>query len=248
MLAMRHIQYGNTTIAFTVRRTRRKKTIALQVQPDLQVVILVPPFLRDETVKQLVLKRARWIVEKREKLKRLRANMPKKEFVSGEAFPYLGRRYRLKVIRSEKEKGMPCLLTTGRFVVQIDKRLNVKMEAEAVRQKLAAWYRDRAIVKIPERVERFAGLVGKIPKEIVIRNQEKRWGSCSRSDILRFNWKIIMAPVSVLDYVVVHELCHLVHSNHSPEFWHVVESIIPDYQEKRNWLKANSTLLSFGLF
>ncbi len=245
---MRKIQYGNTTIAFTVKRTRRKKTIALQVQPDLQVVILVPPFLRDELIRQAVMRRAPWIIEKKRKLKQIHADMPKKEFVSGEAFSYLGRQYRLKVIRSVKEKETPCLLTAGRFVVQIDKRLSENAGAEIVRQKLAEWCRDRAILKIPERVERYAGLVGKMPKEIVIGNQRKRWGSCSRSDVLRFNWKIIMAPVSVLDYVVVHELCHLVHSNHSPEFWHVVESIIPDYQVKRNWLKANSMLLSAGLF
>ncbi len=245
---MCHIQYGNTKIFYSVKKTNRKKTIALQVRPDLQVVILVPPFLRDEFIRQAVLKRAPWIIEKKRKLKQIHAGMSKKEFVSGEAFHYLGRQYRLKVVRSDVKKAALCRLANGRFLVEVVSGLSERAAVDAVREKLTEWYRERAEVKIRERVRAYTGVIGKEPKEVLLGNQEKRWGSCSRSGVLRFNWRIIMAPISVMDYVVVHELCHHIHSNHSPEFWHAVESVIPDYLGKRNWLKANSTLLFLGLF
>lgn len=241
---MRHIQYGNTKIVYSVKRTRRKKTIALQVRPDLQVVILAPPFLRDNAVKEIIQKRAGWIVEKQRKLKRIQADVPKKEFVSGEALSYLGRQYRLKVVRMDDEKGAPCRLVNGRFIVEVDRRLPDRTVVSVVREKLIAWYRGRAEVKIRERIRAYMALIGKVPKEVLIGNQEKRWGSCSRSGILRLNWKIIMAPISVVDYVVIHELCHLLHPNHWEKFWQTVESIIPNYKQKRAWLRNNNAMLS----
>jgi len=240
---MRHIQYGNTKIAYSVRKTNRKKTIALQVRPDLQVVILVPPFLRDELIKQAVLKRAAWIIEKKRKLKQIHATMPKKEFVSGEAFLYLGRQYRLKVVRSDAEKAGLCRFANARFLVSVFRGLSEGATVDAVREKLTEWYRERAEVKIRERVRAYTAVTGKEPKEVLLGNQEKRWGSCSRSGVLRFNWRIIMTPVSVIDYVVVHELCHLAHSDHSEKFWSMVASIIPDYKQKRDWLRNNNVLL-----
>lgn len=240
---MRHIQYGNTKIVYSVKKTNRKKTIALQVRPDLQVVILAPPFLKDEFIKQAVLKRAPWIIEKKHMLKQIHSAMPKKEFVSGESFLYLGRQYRLKVVRSDAEKADLCRLANGRFLVEVVSGISKRAAVAVVRNKLAEWYRERAEVKIRERVRAYTALTGKEPKEILLGHQEKRWGSCSRSGVLRFNWRIIMTPVSVMDYVVVHELCHLAHSDHSEKFWSMVASIMPDYKQKREWLRNNNVLL-----
>ena len=105
-----------------------------------------------------------------------------------------------------------------------------KVIRTAVKKALMEWYLEHAEEKIKERVSRFAQLIGKWPASIEIKNQEKRWGSCSRSGIIRFNWKIIMAPISVMDYVIVHELCHLIYPHHSSQFWQKVQSIIPDYK------------------
>ncbi len=240
---MRHIQYGNTKIAYSVKKTNRKKTISLQVRSDLQVVILVPSFLRDEFIRQAVLKRAPWIIEKKRKLKQVHAAMPKKEFVSGEAFLYLGRQYRLKVVRSAAEKAALCSLANGRFLVEVASGLSKRAAVSAVREKLTEWYRERAKVKIRERICAYTAITGKEPKRVLLGNQEKRWGSCSRSGVLRFNWRIIMAPISVMDYIVVHELCHLTHSDHSEKFWSLVASIMPDYKQKREWLRNNNVLL-----
>ena len=241
---MEHITYGNRKIKFNIKRGRRKKTVALQIQPDSTVVVLSPYFLDKTKITKIVEKRVRWIIQKQEKIKRLNAEMPKKEFVSGESFPYLGREYRLKVIKSTDDKCCPCKLISGRFYVEINNKCSGKAASKIAKEKMVEWYMGRAKEKISERVQKYAGPIGIIPQKIIIRHQEKRWGSCSHSGVLRFNWKVIMAPISVLDYVIVHELCHLVIKDHSDKFWNKLSSIVPDYRKKRQWLKENSFRLT----
>lgn len=241
---MEHITYGSRKIKFSIKRGRRKKTVALQIQPNSTVVVLSPNFLDKDKINEIVQKRARWIIQKQEKIKKINAEVPKKEFVSGESFPYLGREYRLKVIKSKDDKYCFCKLMSGRFYVEINNRFSGKAASQIVKEKLLEWYIEHAKEKINERVQRYSKLIGVIPQKIIIRNQEKRWGSCSHSGVLRFNWKVIMAPISVLDYVLVHEICHLVLKNHSDEFWNKLSSIVPDYKKKRQWLKENSFLLT----
>ncbi len=242
IIDMGQISYGNKKIKFTVKRGSRKKTVAIHIQPNTRVVVLSPQLIENMKIREIVLKRAKWIIEKQEKVKKLRADISKKEFISGETFYYLGRQYRLKVIRSisPEEK---CKLLNGRLQVLISKKLKGKAVKEAIRGKLVEWYMERAQEKINERINRYSPQIGKWPKKVIIKNQEKRWGSCSHSGILRFNWKAIMAPMSVLDYIVVHELCHLQYHDHSRKYWHSVESIIPDYKKHRNWLRENSIRL-----
>ncbi|TAL25958.1 MAG: M48 family peptidase [Nitrospirae bacterium] len=237
---MEHITYGNRKIKFNIKRGRRKKTVALQIQPNSTVVVLSPYFLDKDKIKEIVRKRAGWIMQKQEKIKKLNAEMPVKEFVSGESFPYLGREYRLKIIKAKDEKCDSCKLMSGRFYVEINNKFSDRAASKVVKEKLLEWYVERAKEKIIERTQRYSKLIGIAPGNIIIRNQEKRWGSCSHSGALRFNWKVIMAPLSVLDYVIVHELCHLIHRNHSADFWHKVSSFIPDYKKKREWLKEGN--------
>lgn len=239
---MEQITYGNRRIKFNIKRGRRKKTVALQIQPNSTVVVLSPYLLDKDKIKEIVLKRARWIMQKQEKIKKLNAEMPKKEFVSGESFPYLGREYRLKVIKSKNEKSPSCKLMSGRFYVEVNNKFSGRAASKIVKEKLREWYIERAKEKINGRVQRYSKLIGITPQKIVIRNQEKRWGSCSHSGVLRFNWKVIMSPISVLDYVIVHELCHLLIKNHSDTFWNKLSSIVPDYKKKREWLKGKSSL------
>ena len=115
-----------------------------------------------------------------------------------------------------------------------------KEDRVAVKRNLIKWYLEHAKEKIGGRVNRFAQQIGKWPANIDVKNQERRWGSCSRTGVIRLNWKIIMAPISVIDYVIVHELCHLIYPHHSTQFWQKVQSIIPDYKRRREWLKRFS--------
>jgi predicted metal-dependent hydrolase len=241
---MDSITFGRTKIQYEIKRGKRTKTVALLIQPNTSIIVLTPRLLSEEKIRQIVAKRAAWILRQTEKIKRLRAACPSKEFVSGESFPYLGRQYRLKVTRTKSLTNSHCKLTEGRFHVKIHNDLKNREAAEFVRQKLVEWYIAKAEEKIKERIAKYAALVGKQPQKVIVKDQGKRWGSCSHAQTLRFNWKIVMAPISVLDYVIVHELCHMVINNHSDKFWGRLRSIITDYPKKRTWLKENSILLA----
>jgi len=237
---MHSIQYGNKRIDYEIKRGNREKTVAIHVGPVPIVTVSTPRLLGEEKIRSIVRRKARWIIEKQELLKRSRPPASK-EFVSGESFPYLGRQYRLKVTRAAIENGGTCKLVNGRLLVEIDGSLGGEDGKKAVRAALGAWYLTHAEYKLRVRTARFAWQLGRSPQRILIKEQRTRWGSCSRTAIIRFNWKIITAPLSVVDYVIVHELCHLIHPHHSPSFWKQVESMLPDYQERRRLLKSYSS-------
>ena len=235
---MNTILYGNRVIQYNIERRKRKKTVAIHINPMATVTVFSPRHLDDEKIRMIVRKKAQWILEKQERIGRDKYSNPIKEFVSGESFPYLGKLYRLKVTKTAEDTVRECRLVNGRFLVEING--NHEVNRAAVKKALVDWYLGRAETKIKERLDLFSKQIGKWPVSIKIKNQERRWGSCSRNGSIRFNWRIIMAPISIMDYVIVHELCHLIYSHHSPPFWQKVQSIIPDYRRRRNWLKANS--------
>jgi predicted metal-dependent hydrolase len=237
---MHSIQYGNKRIDYEIKRGNREKTVAIYVGPVPTVTVSTPRLLGEEKIRSIVRRKARWILEKQELLRRNRPPASK-EFVNGESFPYLGRQYRLKVTRAAIENGGPCKLVNGRLLVEIDGSLGGEDGKKAVRAALGAWYLSHAEDKLRERTARLAWQIGRFPQGIVVKEQRGRWGSCSRTAIIRFNWKIITAPLSVVDYVIVHELCHLIYPHHSSSFWNRVESILPDYRERRRLLKSYSS-------
>ena len=219
-----------------VIRTNRRKTASVKVVEG-RVAVVVPRFTTKARVEELVAKKTRWI---REKLLLQREHRPPKpkEYVSGECFTYLGRKYRLKV---ETGATKSVKLRNGRLVVQVPPL--VQKREQYVQSALVEWYREHALEKLREKVERYSGVVRAKPTSLDVKTFKGRWGSCSSKGHVQFNWKIIIAPNRIVDYVVVHELCHLVHHNHSPQYWKCVEWVLPDYRECREWLKANGRTL-----
>ena len=143
---------------------------------------------------------------------------------------YLGKPYILEVSPILGSKNTCELMGDVLFV-----RLRKKGEAAKV---LEQWYRKEALRVLTERSRHFASLLQVVPTEIVVKTQKTRWGSCDRHNVIRYNWRIVMAPPELLDYLVIHELAHIKEKNHGPNFWALVESILPDYQEKRRALKS----------
>ncbi len=244
---MDHIQYGNRKIVFKVKRSNRRKTVGLYIDPEKGVIVHSPQFLRADEISEIVRKRAQWIIEKQKFVRNHSQLNSVKEFVSGEAFPYLGKQYRLKVKKVALEKEASCKFVNGRLLVEIDRQLDGKRVKGIVKTALMKWYLERAEEKIPQRVKLYARQIGAWPERVEIRNYDRQWGSCSHNGIIRFNWKIITAPVTILDYVIVHELCHLIYPNHSAQFWQKIQTSIPNYKNRRNKLKEHSPRIgSFG--
>lgn len=239
---MESINFGLKQIGFKIKTSNKRKTIGIMVDTDSSVTVTAPVTLKDETLKKVIQKKARWILEKQRHFNEARALFPIKEFVSGEEILFLGKRYRLKIIANGAK---PEIRREGRrLYVGISHIISPKQQKGKVRKLIADWYQSQANEVIKTRVSRLWPKVGIQPKAIKVKHQEKRWGSCSKAGVLRFNWKIVMAPASIVDYVAVHELCHLKFQNHSYAFWELVASVLPDYRERREWLKRNAPTLT----
>ena len=215
-----------------VIRTPRKRSAAIHVSSGV-VSVRVPQSLSDKRVQDLIQKRSVWIKRKIKEQADRPASKPK-EYVSGESFSYLGKTYRLKVVDGAE----PSLkMKGGRLVASVPK--HAKNRESLVKSLVTGWYQSHADQKLREKVERFAPLVGVEPRSIAVKAYKSRWGSCTNSGDISFNWKIIEAPHRVVDYVVIHELCHMLEHNHSPKYWKHVERHVPDWRACRQWLRAN---------
>lgn len=234
MLAPPEFIDGNGFIVEVIR-TSRIKSADVRVE-DGAVSIVVPRELPDERIAQILTDKRQWI---RNKIILHREAMPvsAKEYVSGESFSYLGRNYRLKVHQGAY---VPAKLTQGRLVVTVP---GGKDQPHMIRNALLRWYKRRAESKLQDKAKRYAVIVGVEPAGVGIKSFKSRWGSCSAKGKIDFNWKVIMAPNRVVDYVVIHELCHLIRHDHSPEFWREVERVVPDYSVCKEWLKVNGGML-----
>jgi len=229
------ITYGKTEIPYRIRRSDRRTTVAITVAPGEGVVLMAPSATDVKRLDRVVHTKAQWIVERLRHVREVESVPVAKEFISGETFSYLGRGYRLKVeprVRPARTK-----LERGWLRVQVGRTLSAQERPQAVREALEAWYVDHAERRLPERVAHWSRQCGLEPNSVVVKHQLKRWGSCDASGNLRLNWKIVQAPVRLIDYVVVHELAHLRHQDHTKAYWALVGKIMPDYEERKRALR-----------
>jgi len=218
-------------LSIEVVRTKRRKTASIKVI-DGAVQAIVPDQLSDGRVEALIQKRTPWIRKKLREQSQEVTPRPK-EYVSGESFTYLGRNYRLKVSRGTDRE---VKLKGGYLEVGLPK----KPKVGDIRTALVEWYEEHALERLTEKTNRYAGIMGVSPNSISVRDYKSRWGSCSSKGEISYNWRIIIAPHPIVDYVVVHELCHLKHPNHSPAYWKSVKREVSDYEVCRQWLKEHA--------
>jgi len=233
---MKEIEYvqGNGFVA-EISRTNRIKSATIKVEEGA-VSVVVPLDLTQSRITKLLKDKNRWIKEKII-LHRDAQPVSDKQYVSGESFSYLGRNYRLKVNKGQYQ---PVVLSNGRFVVTVPSGSD---DHELIRDALTSWYKTHAETKFREKTIRYAKILDVNYSSVGIKTYKSRWGSCSSKGHIKFNWKVIMASNRIVDYVVVHELCHLKFHDHSPKFWKSVERIISDYASCKEWLKKNGIFL-----
>lgn len=217
-------------IRYTLKRSKRK-TASIYVERDGQVTLIAPEDLSDEQVEKVLEGKRRWVYKNLAEWHDLNAARVERQFVNGEGFQYLGRSYRLKLVPKQEE---PLLLKDGYFCLRADLRPAAKATA-AFRD----FYRDKGQVRINERVTFFRARMDVEPKSIKILDLKHRWASWTPGGNLNFHWKCMMAPLTILDYIVAHELVHLIHPNHTAAFWNELDKVMPDYQERKDWLRDN---------
>ncbi|MFC1935941.1 M48 family metallopeptidase [Chloroflexota bacterium] len=242
---MPSIELEGINIYYTVIRHPRRRHVHLQVRPGL-AILRIPQRFASRHVPEILRQRAGWIRQRLALLEEAVA-ATRRQYVTGERFPYLGKTYALKVIYGEDTTNPFVKLRRGVFWAVTASPTADGGGQCTVRDAILRWYHGRAKEYLPERVEKLSENIGMRPARVAVRNQTTRWGSCSSSGSVNLNWRLVLSPTHIVDYVVAHELCHLKVANHSPQFWRLLAEVDTHYAHHRRWLRANSFRLGLWL-
>jgi len=210
-----------------------RKSFGLEIKPDGRLIVRAPKNATPAQIQSVVMKKAAWIHKTQTRLTRQFAALQPKTFTPGETFWYLGEMYPLHLTDRQR----PPLDLDGAFLLS-------RAAQDRAKEVFIAWYRSETRAITQRLIDAYSKQFNYKVKQVRITSARTRWGSCSGKNNLNFTYRLSMAPLKVIDYVVVHELVHLQHRNHSQTFWDAVARIKPDYQQNRNWLKANGATLT----
>lgn len=219
-------------IAYTLLPGTDRNTTDIVIERDGEIVVRPPNTMTPENVDAVVDAKRLWIYRNLAEWRDLNAATVAREWVNGETFLYLGRSYRLSIVSAAKEA---LSLTEGRFLLSRD-----VIERDGVagaRRAFEAYYVAKALERVRARVHYFAPKVGVEVTSIQVKDIGFKWARCGKAGALAFHWKCMMAPVRIFDYIVVHELCHLIRRDHSDAYWNEVDKVMPDYRERKDWLR-----------
>ena len=219
-----------------MRSRKRKKTISLHIREGGKIFVYAPYYTPKCEIEGFIREKRSWIVKKISEKER-RPKETEKAFLPGEKFLYLGEWYPLETGDCPHKKNR-LTLSFGRFILDKD-------HIKEARNLFIQWYKGEAREKIAGRVHYHSQRLQLLPTGTKITSARWRWGSCSHDNRLSFSWRIIMAPLNIIDYVMIHELVHIKEKNHSKRFWNYMASVLPDYRKDRLWLKQNGHLLRF---
>ncbi len=218
-----------------VRRSSRRKTLSLIVEQG-EVRVLAPSFVSRGDIDLFVQENTPWILQRVAHQQSQMQVYLQRNYISGETIPCLSHDLELVVERRAARKP---ILKNGRLYLSLPLRVTEDGRRDYLKEKLQQWYRSEALAWFSERVEHYQVLMNSQADSIRIKNYKAKWGSCSSGGELSFNWRLMLAPAEISDYVVVHEMCHLQEMNHSKVFWQLVAEYCPGYKQHCHWLKEH---------
>ena len=252
------IIYENSVIEFKVEY-RNRKTLSIEIKPPNNILVISPKGVGIDRLnapnnilvispkgvgidrlKEVVRSKGKWILNKINEFEDVICVEKKAEFKNGEFLMYLGKEYPIEILMDNTLKYPKIKFEADSFKITT----NI-LDEEIIREAMTTWYKCQCRDIILKRIEIYKKKVGKKYRNMKVKDQKNKWGSCSSKGDMLFNWKLIMAPIEVIDYVVVHEMSHLVHMNHSKEFWGFVSNILSDYENQKLWLRNNGMRLNF---
>lgn len=226
------VKYGTKDIEFKVE-FKDRKTMSISVEPPKDITVVAPVGTNIKEIKGIVKSKGAWIVQKLFEFRNIEAKRVNREFVNGESFMYLGRNYSMQIHVDETlHNNSSVKLFRGKFHVYVKEKND-----EIIKEAMEGWYREKTEEQVKKRIKYYQKYFNKKPTAIKVKEQKKRWASCTSNNELLFNWRCSMAKSTALDYIVVHEMCHMYYMNHSQEFWDLVFSIMADYELRKEWLR-----------
>ena len=266
---MPSLVHENKTIEYYLAPSKRRRSISMRVDRDSRVQVRAPKFTTTHYIEGFIKERINWIIKKQDGFKKLGSIHPAKEFKTGEIFPLFGRDLKLKIEkvtlppaqtqastdilpakgrrangRARKQRKAICKLDGDYLKIFIGDKVDLKFKAMAARA-MRDFYDLRLKSKAGDIIEKYSKVLDVNVSNLAIGNQKSLWGSCSRRGSIRLNWRLAMMPFDIMEYIVIHEVCHLKVHGHCSKFWKVVENLLPDYKERRKWLRQHG--MSFFL-
>ena len=230
--ANERVEFGNLDLEVQIERTNRKRTISLQVK-DNKLIVKAPRTASRQSLDDLIQRKQSWI-KKRAILNVEERKLRNRKFIDNEKFYFKGNEYRLSLIFGGKEE---VKISEGFLIVTCkDDRA---MGSKYVKKFIEDWYVRESTKILNTRTYEFAKKMKVEPSAITVKNYASKWGSCTASNKISYNWRIIMAPDCIVDYLIIHELCHIIEHNHSKNFWYQVGKYCEDFKKKRKWLREN---------
>jgi len=220
-------------LTFAVHRSSRRKTLGLTVDRGGELVIHAPEDSPEQELTQWTRTKLLWIHRKLAIKEELAPRACEPEYVTGESFSYLGRSHRLKLVTQQRQ---PLLYDGRRFYLRCDAR-------EEAGRHFRNWFIAVGKEWIVTRAELIAPKIGARPARVAVRDLGFRWGSCGWNHVIYFNWKVLQLPIRLADYVLAHEMSHLIVPNHQPEFWRVLERAVPDWKDRQTQLRKQAAEL-----
>jgi predicted metal-dependent hydrolase len=228
----KEIIVNNEKIIITIEK-RQRKSIKIEIKPPGIINVIIPCYARESDALFLVKNKSKWIIDKLKEVREAQKLKFERKLINGEKILYLGREYEIEIKKQDK-KIISVNFQSNKFHI-----LTFNNDEEMLKKAINEWYKKQAQIKIVEIVDHYKKYLDVEPNSVKAKKQKKRWGTCTSTGNIYINYRIIMAPEKIIDYLVVHELCHMVHMNHSKDFWGLVEKIIPDYKDRKEWLKKN---------
>lgn len=239
---MEEIRWDDKVITYEMKPNPRSKRIKITIVKD-KVRVSFPPGTNYKRVREFVLSKKEWIVINLEKHKAMQAQLPVKSYLSGEEYFLCGKKYLLKIIACDGFT--PSVkLEKDELKVYLPDNTPPDSQSNIIKDLLEKWYKNQARKIFLEKLAYYSKVMGLEYNQVRIKNQKTRWGSCSSKGNINLNWRVVMAPEEVINYLVIHELAHLKYMNHSTDFWNLVKKYCPDYVQWKKWLREKGKTLT----
>jgi len=223
----------DTSLNCTIIRKKRK-TLGIYIDVYGNIELRVPTATTDQAIDQLIMNKWDWIISRSDEMKDKTKGFKEKEYVDGETFLYGGRNYPIDIEVDETLKKAKVSFSGVRLTI-----LTPSKDKDLLKKAMTRFYKQECKKLVEESIRCYQPNFKQKPKSIKIASNKKTWGTCNSLREMTFNWKLAMAPEEVMDYVVVHEMCHMLHMNHDRSFWRLVGKYIPDYEERQEWLRQS---------
>ncbi len=236
-------------LLYSLRRSERAKNTRIVIKPG-KIEVVAPLKVSERRIKAFVEAQQDWIKEAVKRIAdKVRAvpDLAPAQYSDGATVPFQGRQIPLQIKPTTAKTVRIQLHIDTAFIVYLPTSVDQHQSSELIRQSLTRWMKHQAKLHATSLIEKHAPRSGLFPRSLRIKTQKSRWGSCGPHDDINLNWLLILAPSPALEYVVIHELCHIKHKNHSKDFWQLVAEHLPDYQQQRRWLKQHGASLMKGL-